>query len=237
MHTPSGSQVEITRWIATLFEHPSLLRMGHGQRADDLNLGLGWLYYALGRIVRPRHAVVIGSYRGFVPLVMGKALQDNLEPGLLTFIDPSLADDFWTDPTRVAGYFQGFGLQNIRHYRMTTQQFVESDPYRALEEIGLVFVDGYHSEAQARFDFEAFERLLAPRGIFMFHDSLIVRPDKVYGTEHAYDMSVKAFLDEIRKRNDLQLFDLPFGASGLTLLQKTDAARARPLHEWIDGPP
>ena len=66
-------------WIARLFEHPDLLRMGHHQRAEDQNLGMGWLYYAFGRMIRPRLAVVIGSWRGFVPLMIAKALQDNLE--------------------------------------------------------------------------------------------------------------------------------------------------------------
>ena len=30
-------------WISRLFEHSELTRMGHGQRVEDLNLGLGWL--------------------------------------------------------------------------------------------------------------------------------------------------------------------------------------------------
>ena len=110
-----------TAWIARLFESPGLLSMGHNQRADDLNLGLGWLYYALGRTVRPRRAVVIGSYRGFVPLVLAKALRDNREPGEVTFIDPSLVDDFWKDPETTRAYFRGFDLENIRHFGMTTQ--------------------------------------------------------------------------------------------------------------------
>ena len=113
-------------WIARLFEHPDLLRMGHGQRVEDLNLGLGWLYYALGRVLRPRKAVVIGSYRGFVPLVLGKALAENFEHGEVTFLDPSFADDFWKDENEVRRYFHGFGSDNIHHFRMTTQEFVRN---------------------------------------------------------------------------------------------------------------
>ena len=88
-------------WIATLFQQPDLLRMGHGQRSEDLNLGLGWLYYGLTRAIRPSTIVAIGSFRGFVPLVLGKASQDNVENGRVYFIDPSLVDDFWKDPARV----------------------------------------------------------------------------------------------------------------------------------------
>ena len=71
----------MTDWIARLLERPDLQGMGHGQRVEDLNLGLGWLYYALARLLRPRIVVVIGSYRGFAPLVFGRALADNQESG------------------------------------------------------------------------------------------------------------------------------------------------------------
>ena len=38
-------------FIRNLFSDPEMLRMGHQQRRDDLNLGLGWIYYALGRVI------------------------------------------------------------------------------------------------------------------------------------------------------------------------------------------
>jgi hypothetical protein len=63
--------------------------MGHLQRVEDANLGLGWIYYGLARVIRPKTAVVIGLYRGFVPLVLGKALADNLDGSRVTFLDPS----------------------------------------------------------------------------------------------------------------------------------------------------
>lgn len=239
-HSPARTETEqgiSAAWIARLFEHPDLLRMGHLQRKEDGNLGLGWLYYALGRLLRPRLAVVIGSWRGFVPLVMAKALQDNLETGELIFIDPSLADGFWTDADRVKAYFQDFGVNNVRHFRMTTQEFVASDAYRALGEIGLVFIDGRHTEEQVKFDYEAFERLLAPRGFVLFHDSMVVRDDKVYGAENAYPVTVKHFVDRLKENRSLQLLDLPFAATGLTVLRKLDGEASRVLHDWLDGPP
>jgi predicted O-methyltransferase YrrM len=224
-------------WIASLLQHPDLLRMGHHQRAEDQNLGMGWLYYAFGRMIRPRTAVVIGSWRGFVPLMIGKALQDNLEQGEVIFIDPSLADGFWTDAERVKAYFLGLGVGNIRHYRMTTQEFVTTSDYRALGKIGLVFIDSLHTEQQAQFDYEAFSPRLEPRGVVMLHDSMIVRPDKVYGGEKAYGMSVKYFVDRLKKDPMLQLLDLPFGHTGLTLLRKLDEDATRDTHDWLDDGP
>ena len=224
-------------WIASLLQHPDLLRMGHHQRAEDQNLGMGWLYYAFGRMIRPRTAVVIGSWRGFVPLMIGKALQDNLEQGEVIFIDPSLADGFWTDAERVKAYFLGLGVGNIRHYLMTTQEFVTTSDYRALGKIGLVFIDSLHTEQQAQFDYEAFSPRLEPRGVVMLHDSMIVRPDKVYGGEKAYGMSVKYFVDRLKKDPMLQLLDLPFGHTGLTLLRKLDEDATRNPHDWLDDGP
>src|SRR5947208_14432756 len=103
-------------WIAKLLDCRELTGMGHLQRVEDANLGLGWIYYGLARVIRPKTIVVIGSPRGFVPLVLGKALADNLENGQVIFIDPSFVDDFWKDPQAIAGHFARFGVTNVRHF-------------------------------------------------------------------------------------------------------------------------
>lgn len=208
-------------WIAELFEYPDLTKMGHGQRVEDLNLGLGWLYYSLARIVRPTKVVVIGSYRGFVPLIFGRALADNMEGGQVFFVDPSLVDDFWKDPQAVRNHFTTFGVKNVRHFLMTTQEFVESEVYSTLDEVGIVFIDGYHSEQQARFDYEAFEGLLAPDGVILFHDSVRLRKARIYGQDCVYEHRVKQFIEELRDDSSLQVFDLPFG-SGVSLVHKVN---------------
>lgn len=205
-------------WVAELFEHPELTDW-HGQRVDDFNLGLGWLYYGLARIVRPKRVVVIGSYRGFVPLILGKALVDNSEGGQVVFIDPSFVDDFWKDPHTVRNYFTSFGVTNVEHFLMTTQQFVESEVYRALGKVGIVFVDGYHSEEQARFDYEAFEGLLSRRGVILFHDSVRIFKSWIYGEDRVYECRVKCLIDELKNDPSLQVFDLPFDR-GVTLVRK-----------------
>ena len=80
--------------IRRLFSDPDMLRMGHLQRRRDLNLGFGGLYYALGRILRPEPAIVIGSLRGYAPCLIAKSLLDNVEGGTVVFIDPSLVNGF-----------------------------------------------------------------------------------------------------------------------------------------------
>ena len=212
----------MTDWIAKLLERPDLRGMGHGQRLEDLNLGLGWMYYALARAMRPQLVVVIGSYRGFVPLVFGRALADNLENGQVYFIEPSLVDDFWKDAAAVAAHFADLGVTNVRHFLMTTQQFVGSDAYRTLGPVGIVFVDGYHSEEQARFDYESFEGRLAATGIALFHDSIWIRPSRMYGSDRIYEHRVKKFIDTLKQDPGLQVFDLPF-FDGVTMVRRAIA--------------
>jgi predicted O-methyltransferase YrrM len=207
-------------WIHALFENRDLLRMGHHQREEDANLGLGWLYYALARILRPTTVVVIGSFRGFVPLIFSKALADNSEGGQVLFIDPSLVDDFWKNPPAVEQFFRGFGADNIEHFLMTTQQFVMSEKYRSLGEVGIVFIDGYHSEDQARFDYEAFQDHLSAEGIILFHDSVRIRTSRMYGPDRLYEHRVKCFVDTLKQDSSLQILQLPFG-DGITLVRKT----------------
>ena len=210
----------MTDWIESLLAESDLLRMGHGQRAADRNLGFGWIYYALARVLRPSLVVVIGSFRGFVPILFGKALRENVEGGEVVFIDPSLADDFWTDPQSVTAHFARFGAANVRHHRMTTQQFVSSDAYRALGRIGILHVDGLHTAEQALYDFHAFEPLLADDAVVLFHDSHDDSTSHMYGREKLYRQTVPDAIEALRRRTDLQLFELPIGP-GLTLMRRT----------------
>ncbi len=206
-------------WISGLFADPELLRMGHRQRRADANLGMGWIYYGLARLIRPRRVVVIGSYRGFVPLVLGRALQDNGEAGEVVFVDPSMVDDFWTEPEAVDAHFAGHGVTNVRHHLATTQAFVETEAYGALDHVGIVFIDGWHTAEQARFDHEAFRDRLTPDGVTLFHDSLRGGRVSVYGPERAYERTVKDYVDELRRDDRLQVLDLDF-KNGLSLVRR-----------------
>lgn len=211
-------------WISHLFQNEDLLRMGHCQRSEDLNLGMGWLYYGFTRLLRPEKIVVIGSWRGFSPLVFAKALDDNVEKGKLDFIDPSLVDDFWKKPEQIQQHFKNFNMDNINHHLMTTQDFVETTAYEKLDEIGVLFIDGMHTAEQARFDYEAFRNKIMDNGLIFFHDSIEVsKVNWLYGENKAYDRTVKVFIDELKNESNLQILDLPF-AKGLTIVRKISNA-------------
>lgn len=225
-------------FIGQLFADPQMLRMGHQQRLDDLNLGLGWLYYALGRIVRPRRAVVIGSYRGFTPGVMAKALLDNTEGGELCFIDPSLADGFWSDAAQVEQHFRALGTPNVRHHRHTTQEFVATPAYAALADIGLLMIDGMHTAAQARYDYLAFLDKLSEDAVVLFHDSVREKVSPIYGRDNLYTHTVCRLMERLRSTPGLETFTLPFG-DGVTLVRGRPATLEhinRPFDDPRCGP-
>ena len=209
--------IKMKDFINRLFSDPEMLRMGHAQRLEDHNLGLGWIYYALGRLFRSERAVVIGSYRGFVPAVFAKSLQDNNEEGEVIFIDPSYVDDFWEEPGKVQQYFSDLGLSNIRHYRYTTQDFVKTGVYEELSDIGIVMIDGYHSAEQARFDYLAFMEKMAEESVFLFHDSIQQRTSTMYGNDRSYEHTVCQLMDRMQETSGIETMTLPFG-SGVTLV-------------------
>lgn len=206
-------------WLDQIFSHEELHGMGHGQDPETKNLGLGWLYYATARMYRPKRVLCIGSWRGFVPLVFAKALQENDNGGDVLFIDPSMVDDFWADPQRVSAWFQSFGLENVTHFKNTTQEFVETQAYKDLGTIDFLFVDGYHTEEQARFDHESFAPLLSKDGLIFFHDSLSDAISKIYGPEKGYQYSVHKYVAALKATDQYQCLDFPC-PSGLSVFQK-----------------
>lgn len=206
-------------WINHFLSHSEFLEMGHGQSEEDKNLGLGWLYYSLVRILKPTTGVCIGSWRGFVPILIGKAMQENINKGGLIFIDPSLADEFWTTPVKVDAWFKSFGVENIRHILMTTQEFTKHPSYSDIKEIDFLFIDGYHTAEQAKFDFLTFESMLSDKAIILFHDSIRPMVSDIYGDSKEYTHTVYQYMEELKKRKDFQHLDFEEG-SGVTVFKK-----------------
>src|SRR5215510_7422111 len=105
--------------IREMFRHARPL--GHHHAADTLNLGFGFIYYALVRALRPKYVVVIGSGFGFSVVCLALGLKDNGK-GLLDCVDPSysvLTDGLfktvggtaqWSDAEKVHRHFARFGV-------------------------------------------------------------------------------------------------------------------------------
>lgn len=196
------------QWLDTFLQQPEFQGMGHGQSLPDQNLGLGWVYYALCRALRPQHVFCIGSYRGFVPILFARGLRDNAQGGTVTFIDPSFVDDFWQDAAAVQQHFERYGAAQIQHHCMTTQAFVLTEQYQSLKPVDFLFVDGFHSAEQAQFDHEALMPKLSPNHLVFFHDSLSDNISAIYGEDHRYQYSVFEYINQLKQSGRYQVLDL-----------------------------
>jgi predicted O-methyltransferase YrrM len=212
----------IDQFVSLLLAEPVMSQMGHGQDPDEEDLGLGWIYYGLVRTLKPKTIVVIGSYRGFVPIVLRRAQLDS-GGGDLHFIDPSLVDDFWKEPSRTAEHFAGFQASGIQAHLHTTQEFAVSEAFAALERVDLLFVDGYHTAEQCRLDHETFLPLMPPGSIALFHDAVRERISRIYGEDRAYTHTVCHYIDELKANPDYEVLTMPV-ADGLALVRHVGGA-------------
>ena len=119
---------------------------------------------------------------------------------------------------RVSEWFDHYDVNNITHYKKTTQEFVESNVYRNLHDIDVLFVDGYHSAEQAQYDHEAFVDRLSDNSIVLFHDSMTRNPSRIYGADQVYHYSVCDYIDQLKTQPNMQVMDFPF-ENGVTLLR------------------
>lgn len=204
--------------IGAMQERADLWGMGHGQNQEKADIGLGWLYYGLARSLRPALAIVIGSWRGFVPMLIGQALQDAGHDGRLIFIDPSLVDNQWKQG--VDAYFRGFGIHCITHYQQESVEFLAANVL-AKGSVDLLFIDGYHTYEQCRFEYEGFSPLLSPTALTLFHDSTSRVRSRIYGQDNAYEHTVWKYIDELKADPAFEVVDIDVD-QGVAIVRRRD---------------
>jgi pimeloyl-ACP methyl ester carboxylesterase len=200
--------------------------LGHCERAADLNLGFGFVYYGLVRALRPAHVVVIGSGYGFSVVCLALALKDN-RAGALSFVDPSYSVlhngpiktiggvDFWRNPEQVRAHFAQFGVADIvTHYKQTSEEFFDRYKEIGLPKIDLAFIDGNHSYAHVQHDVVAALRHSRKNTYFLLHDT------HIYVREFLRHAGVKRWLRKkaARHKAAFEYVDFPF-ASGVAVLR------------------
>jgi SAM-dependent methyltransferase len=209
--------------IEDIFRHARPL--GHHEERERLNLGFGFIYYALARTLRPKHILVIGSGYGFSVACFALALRDN-GAGRLSFVDPSysmLADgpfktvggtSQWDDEVKVSRRFERFGVTDlVTHYRMRSDEFFARYEDLGLPELDVAFIDGNHSYVNVRGDFHGALRRMRRNGYLLLHDT------NIYVRELVRHAGVKRWLKKVKARKDLfEVIDFPF-SSGVALVR------------------
>lgn len=195
------------------------LRRPHGHVAyprTNFGSGLGegaWLLFGLVHAMRPAVCVEIGSARGRSTCFIGIALK-RLGSGHLYAIDPHESTD-WTD-AEAADTYAELG-RNLRASGIDDRVTIirKYSPDAAKEwtlPIDLLFIDGDHSYAGVKEDWDLFAPHVKEFGLVVFHDTCWDRAsDPDWRRE---DMGVPVFVDELRRRGyPVTTFDQHFGIS------------------------
>ena len=182
----------------------------------DFQSGLGdsaWVLYGLARSIKPEVCVEIGSARGKSACAVGLALLRNGR-GKLYAIDPHCQTQ-WND----ANSTDSFAIMSEHLRKAGLTEYVEIVRKTSGEaakgwkrEIDLIFIDGDHSYAGVKADWELFLPHLKEFGVVVFHDTLWdLRPDAKLSRA---DMGVPQFVDELRAAGyPVITIDRDFGVS------------------------
>lgn len=164
----------------------------------DFRSGLGhsaWLLYGLARALRPATCVEIGSASGWSTCHVGLALRENVH-GRLFAIDPH-ATTGWNDPGRSDSFVtlqRNLRRCGVANYVEVVRQTSVDAARGWSRPIDLLFIDGDHSYAGVRRDWELFSPHLSPFGVAVFHDTAW----ELQGGGRP-DMGVPRFVDELRR--------------------------------------
>lgn len=151
------------------------------QRESFRDLGFGWIYWALSRVLEPRKVLVIGSGRGFAVACLSLGVE-HLPDAEVLFVDPGyenwsvegiqdIAAGMWQTPEQAENHFAALlGLGNIRFLRLRSDDAFERFQ-RDGDRFDLVFVDGEHSFRQALADLRNAAHCLNPGGLVLAHDT------------------------------------------------------------------
>jgi predicted O-methyltransferase YrrM len=208
--------------------------LGHREDRKSLNLGFGFLYYGVVRVLMPKHVLVIGSGYGFSVVCLALGLKDN-GAGRLTFVDPSYSilkhgpfktvggQGKWDRPEEVRRHFSRFGVEDIiTHHKERSDAFFEGYDRNRLPEIDVAFIDGNHSHKAVCFDFDNVVKHAHKNTYVFLHDT------NIYVREMIRHSGVKRLSKGIlRQKEAFELIDFPL-SSGVALV------RVRRNKRWTD---
>ena len=159
--------------------------------------GLGqsvWLLHGLVRSLQPEVCIEIGSATGWSTCHIGLALRENVR-GRLYAIDPHASTD-WNDPgatDSLPELRQNLRRCMVEHYVEIVRAYSAEAACGWTRTIDFLFIDGDHSYAGVKRDWDLFSPFLAPFGVTVFHDATwgLHEPNRP-------DMGVPRFVEELR---------------------------------------
>jgi hypothetical protein len=149
-----------------------------GHYAADGFLGFGDIHMGLIRALNPARCLCIGSARGFIPAIMGMAIRNY--GGHLDFVDANMSEH--ETPGMAYGghghWTEKYQLQFLKHFDLhkTLSFFIErTDSFfpRTTQRYDYVYIDGDHSYAGVRYDYEQSRRCLNENGLILLHDAVV----------------------------------------------------------------
>jgi hypothetical protein len=118
----------------------------------DWNYGHPKVLYGLIRSLRPAVVVEVGAYRGYGSAYMAKAIQDNNHGHLYCIDNLQLSHtEMREDPAR--HWHENLSACGVRDW--ATLLVGDSDKVKWPGRVDFAYIDGWHSYAQTRKDFEA----------------------------------------------------------------------------------
>src|SRR5436309_684644 len=103
------------------------------QRESLENLGFGWFYFGLARVLDPKKVLVIGSGRGFAVACLALGMEQGTDAEV-RFVDPGYeswsvdgkqdsADGMWQSAEQAARHFSThLGLTNVKQFRLRSDE-------------------------------------------------------------------------------------------------------------------
>ncbi|MEW6386169.1 MAG: class I SAM-dependent methyltransferase [Thermodesulfobacteriota bacterium] len=209
---------------------------GHREDARSLNLGFGFLYYALVRALRPKHTLVIGSGYGFSVVCFALGIKDN-GVGFLSFVDPSYCllkngplatiggRGMWDEESSVRAHFKRFGVEDlVTHYKLRNDEFFPAYDDFNLPPLDLAFIDGNHAYEEVKYDFTNVLARSRKNTYILLHDT------NIYIRELLNHAGVKKWMKSIKKHKEyFEVVNFPF-SSGVALVRVIDPAIGKELH-------